>query len=360
MKSTKLRAFLFLLVLFLSGCGLSLNQPAVGPDGTIAVFLDETGAYDFLPEGAVLTLLHDGSITQIERVNPANPAGVVDWSLDGDELLFVETEVSEWGEPNAWNLSLTDAQADSEPLTFLSSTEPILDAAFTAEGNVTYLLFDEERSGKLMLHDRIENTDTCLLGDVLSYRPAASKLSLTVIQLDENEGLPKARVSTYVPNTGEMETIASFFLTRQMEETLFVLPACFLWDMDSSGTCLALALYDQLLVEPDVDIDAPSLYLVDAIEETGKRIALLAVMPAFSPDGSLLAYIGSENEENPVVYLYNRETEQKDKVPNSDGAVTLFWIDQRTLGLTFETDVEVYQLMKILLDTGEVLPLTGS
>lgn len=355
----KLLAFLLLLVLFLSGCGLSLNQPAVGPDGTIAVFLDETGTYDFLPENGILTLLHDGSITQIEKVNPANPAGVLDWSLDGEQLLFVETEVGEWGEPNAWNLSLTDAQADSEPLTFLSSTEPILDAAFTAEGNVTYLVFDDEGSGALMLLDRAEDTQTCLLRNVLSYQPAVSKLSLTVIQLDESEGFPKACVSTYVPATGEMEPIASFLLTVQMEEILAAL-GCFLWDMDSSGTCLALALYDQLLIDPEVEVDAPSLYLVDTIEETGRRIALLAVMPAFSPDGSLLAYVSVEHEQDSAVYLYNRETEQKDKVPNSDGAVTLFWIDQRTLGLTFETDVEAYQLVKILLDTGEVLPLTGS
>lgn len=360
MMSVKLHAVLLLLVLFLSGCGLSLNQPVMGPDGTIAVFLDETGTYDFLLEGGILTLLSDDSTTQIDRADPAIPASALDWSLDGAELLFGETELGgEWGAPSAWNLCVTEPWADSEPLTLLSSVELITNAAFTAEGNVTYLVFDEEGSGALMLLDRAEDTQTCLLRNVLSYQPAVSKLSLTVIQLDESEGFPKARVSTYVPATGEMEPIASFLLTMQMEEILATL-GCFLWDMDSSGTCLALALYDQLLIDPEVEVDAPSLYLVDTIEETGRRIALLAVMPAFSPDDSLLAYVSVEDEQDSAVYLYNRETEEKKKVPNSDGAVAFFWIDEGTLGVTFETDDETYQLMKILLDTGELLPLAGS
>jgi len=358
--SMKLRAFLLLLVLFLSGCGLSLNQPVVGPDGTIAVFLNEAGAYDFLLEGGILTLQRNDGITQIEKANPTTPASVLDWSLDGDELLFGETELDEeWGAPNAWNLYVTHPWADSEPLTLLSSMELIADAAFTAEGNVTYLVFDEEGAGTLMLLNRAENTHTRLLDNVLSYQPAVSKLSLTVVQLDESEGFPKASVSSFVPATGEMEAIASFFLTTQMEEMIALL-GCFLWDIDSSGTYLALALYDQLLIEHEVEVDAPSLYLIDTIEETGRRIALLAVMPAFSADGSLLAYIGLEDEEDSVVYLYNRETEEKDKVPNSDGAVAFFWIDEGTLGVTFEADDDTYQLMKILLNTGEVLPLTGS
>lgn len=50
----KLRLGLLFLAPFLVSCGIPYNIPTVGPDGTIALFLDEAGTYDFYPAGKIL------------------------------------------------------------------------------------------------------------------------------------------------------------------------------------------------------------------------------------------------------------------------------------------------------------------
>ncbi|MCK4600192.1 PD40 domain-containing protein [Candidatus Bipolaricaulota bacterium] len=351
----KLRILLLLALVFLAGCGFPFNQPAVGPGGTIAFFLDETGAYDFLPTVGNLVLLRDGALISLEGVTVAGESGALAWSADGEELLFIETEPGEWGMPDVWNLRLTGVQTDSEAVTLLRSEEPILTPAFTPEGNITYLRLDEEGYGHLVLYDRSEEVSYPLLSDVLSYRPASGS-NLTVIQVTNEGSLRLAHVSTYELTTGEMEEIASFFLGMEMEETFLLLPGSFLWDLDPSGQHLALALYDQVLIAPEVEVDGPSLYLLDTVEETGERIAAMGVIPSFSPDGSLLAYIGSENEEDQAAYLYDWQTGKTTRIRGSDSISTLFWIDQETLGLILEVE-EGYRLMKVLLGTGELTPL---
>jgi len=351
----KLRIFLLLALVFLAGCGFPFNQPAVGPGGTIAFFLDETGVYDLLPEGGTLVLLNEGGLTRLERATAIGICGAIAWSRDGEELLFIEAEPGEWGVPVAWKLRLANVQTDSETVTLFTSEEPIIAPAFTPEGNITYLGLDEEGYGHLVLYDRSEEVRYPLLSDVLSYRPASGS-NLTVIQATDEGSLRLAHVLTYEPNSGEMNEIASFYLSQEMGETLSLLPALFLWDVDSSGQHLALALYDQVLIAPEVGVDGPSLYLLDTVEETGERIAAMGVAPNFSPDGSLLAYIGSENEEEQAVYLYDRQTDEITRIRGSDSISTLFWIDQETLGLILEVE-EGYRLMKVLLGTGELTPL---
>jgi len=351
----KLRILLLLALVFLAGCGFPFNQPAVGPDGAIAFFLDETGAYDLLPTVGNLVLLRDGALISLEGVTVAGESGALAWSADGEELLFIETEAGEWGMPDVWNLRLTGVQTDSEAVTLLRSEMPIIAPAFTPEGNITYLRFDEEGYGHLVLYDRSEEVSYPLLSDVLSYRPASGS-NLTVIQATDEGSLRLAHVLTYEPNSGEMNEIASFYLSQEMGETLSLLPALFLWDVDSSGQHLALALYDQVLIAPEVGVDGPSLYLLDTVEETGERIAAMGVAPNFSPDGSLLAYIGSENEEEQAVYLYDRQTDEITRIRGSDSISTLFWIDQETLGLILEYE-EGYNLLSYDLSTREFSPL---
>jgi len=351
----KLRTFLLLALVFLAGCGFPFNQPAVGPGGTIAFFLDETGAYDLLPEGGTLVLLDKGGLTRLEGVTTSGDCGTIAWSRDGEELLFIETEAGEWGMPDVWNLRLTGVQTDSEAVTLLRSEEPILTPAFTPEGNITYLRLDEEGYGHLVLYDRSEEVRYPLLSDVLSYRPASGS-NLTVIQATDEGSLRLAHVLTYELTTGEMEEIASFFLGMEMEETFLLLPGSFLWDLDPSGRWLALTLYDQALIAPEIEPDGPSLYLLDTVEETGERIAAMGVAPSFSPDGSLLAYIGSENEEDQAAYLYDRQTDEITRIRGSDAISTLFWIDQETLGLILEYD-EGYNLLSYHLPTETFSPL---
>jgi len=346
---------LVLLALFVGGCGSSFNQPAVGPNGTIALFLDETGRYDFFPENAILTLLRDDG-TRIEGVTAAGPSGVVAWSADGEELLFIETELGEWGEPVVWQLWLTGTQTGLGAKPILRSKEPIVDASFTTEGDVVYLRMTEEGYGRLMRYHRTEGVHIPLLENVLSYRPRGDGGSLAVMTADTEGDLRRAYVSDYRIETGEMEQVASFFLSMQTEENLLILPASFLWDVDTDGRWLALALYDQVLISPAIELDVPSLYLIDAAAHTGERLAVMGVIPAFAPDGAYLAYIGSEDGINTAVYLHDLATGETRILQGSAGVTTLFWIDEGTLGMTFETD-DGYRLMKTTLSTGESLPL---
>lgn len=355
----KKRTLLLLSLVFLTGCSFAFNQPIVGPNGTIAFFLDNEGAYSLLPEGeGKLTLLREGRVERLEGVTSTGHSGVLDWSVDGKELIFIETETGEWGMPIAFNLCITGVQTDSHPATLFHLEDLILAPTFTPEGDITYLRFgDDDEAPQLFLYDRKENVHTQLLADVLSYRPIHPGSKLIVIQVTTEEELRLARVSTYEPTTGTVEEVASFFLTKEMEETFFLLPASFLWNLAPSGRYLALVLYNQVLITPKVEEGEPSLYLIDREDGTGKLIADMGLIPAFSPDGSLLAYIGSNDGQTPSIYLYHLETGERTRLEGTTGVSTIFWIDEETLGFTIEGDEGIYQLMKVLLDTEEVTPL---
>jgi Tol biopolymer transport system component len=342
----KKRTLLLLSLVFLTGCSFVFNQPIVGPNGTIAFFLDNEGAYSLLPEGeGKLTLLREGRVVRLEGVISTGDSGVLDWSVDGKELIFIETETGEWGSmPIAFNLCITGVQTDSHPVTLFHLEDLILAPAFTPEGEITYLQFgDDDEAPQLFLYDREENVHTQLLADVLSYRPIRPGSKLIVIQASAEGEVRLARVSTYDPTTGTVEEVASFFLAKEMEETFF----------------LPLVLYDQVLITPTVEAEdrAPSLYLIDRADETGKLIADMGLIPAFSPDGSLLAYIGSNDGQTPFIYLYHLETGERHYLDGTTGVSTIFWIDEETLGFTIEADEGTYQLMKVSLDTEEVTPL---
>jgi Tol biopolymer transport system component len=355
----KKRILLLLSLVFLTGCSFVFNQPIVGPDGTIAFFLDDEGAYSLLPEEeGELTLLHEGRVVRLEGVTSTGESGVLDWSVDGKELIFIEPETGEWGMPIAYSLCITGVQTDSHPVTLFRLEDLILAPTFTTEGEITYLRFgDDDEAPRLFLYDRQDNTHTQLLADVLSYRPIRPGSKLIVIQVTIEGEVRLARVSTYEPTTGTMEEVASFFLTKEMEETFFLLPVSFLWDLDPSERYLALVLYNQVLITPKVEEGEPSLYLIEREDETGKLIADMGLIPAFSPDGSLLAYIGSNDGQTPFVYLYSLETGERHYLEGTTGVSTIFWIDEETLGFTIEGDEGIYHLMKVFLDTEEVTPL---
>jgi len=354
----KTRLFLLAtLLLGLAGCGLPFNRPAVGPDGTIALFLDETGAYNLLPFEATLALFRNDTLTRLEGVTTIGDTGALAWSPDGKKLVYLETESGSWGEPISWTLWLTGVEATFLPETLLYSEEAILDPAFTPEGDITYLRVDEEGTGRLMRYDREQKIHTVLLENVLSYRPTTSGSTFTVIRGTDEGNLRLARVETYDPGTGKTVEIASFLLSGEMEETLLLFPAFLLWDVDPSGQRLALALYDQVLIVPEIEAEGPSIYLIDMEGESGERLTSRGVAPAFSPDGMHLAYIGSVEEDKNIAYLTNLEAWTTTLIPESDGASTLFWIDQETLGLALETEDETYRLMTYRLSTGELVPL---
>jgi len=352
----KSRTLLLSLLVLLTGCGLPFNRPAVGPDGTIALFVDEEGKYDLLPSGVTLALVEDGALTRLEGVSAAGDTGALAWSRDGRELAYVETESGSWGLPISWTLWLTGTDADYRPVELLRSEEAIIDPAFTSEGDVTYLRVDEESTGHLMCYTRATATHSELLDGVLSYRPGRGSTLTLILGADEGR-LRTAHVATYDPASGATEEIASFFLGGEMEETLLLFPAPFLWDIDSTGRWLALALFDPVLIVPEIETDGPSLYLIDVEQETAERLTTEGVAPAFSPDGALLAYIGPVAEDTNLAFLHDPQTGDTHRIDGSDGAAALFWIDRGTLGLALESEDGTYRLAACDLATGELGPV---
>ncbi len=355
----KFKILLIGLVLFLGGCIFPFNRPAVGPEGTIALFVNQEGKYDFFAQSGTLALVRDGRISLLENATIETGGGSIAWSPEGDELIYLEMEPSELGLPETWKLQLVKPQTSSEKVTLLTSPEPILNPAFTPEGDITYLRgSEEEEIIHLFVYDRAKDAHLPMLEDVLSYRYSSSKATLAVIRTKGKEDLQLATVSTYNPDNEEITELAKFYLSKEMQETFLMLPAFFLWDIDTSGKWIALTLYDRILIEPEVTGGEPSLYLINTEEETGEQIAAIGAMPVFSPDGNFLVYIGSAKEEKDqqITCIYNLQTGQQEQIEGSLGTSGLFWIDKQSLGIIFETD-EGYRIAKYLLDTDQWEPL---
>ena len=142
---------------------------------------------------------------------------------------------------------------------------------------------------------------------------------------------------------------------------LFLLPPSFLWDVTPADKLVAISIYDQSLITPQMDDsdDQPTLYLIDRNEESAHKVAGSGVVPAFSPDGSVLSYIAATGEaaDVPVIYRYDVENHESRLLDGTIGALTLFWIDNETLGFTLESGDDTYKLMQVSLTTGKITPL---
>jgi hypothetical protein len=369
-------ALLIILLLALAGCGIPFNIPDIGPDGTIAFFVDESGNYDFMPEGGTLTLLKGDELLQIPEVKAEGGCGAISWSRDGTEIVYVDTETGEWGMPSKWLVQVVEVQNPSEVTTIADSDIPVINPAFTPDGDITYLQVDDDGIGHLIMYDRAEAVANSLLENVLSYRPARSDSRLWVIRKTVEGSLAMGHLEQYDPELGDSNEIASFYLGVDQEETLLLFPAAFLWDVSPDGKNIALTLFDQALITPETEDAPPSLYLINTDEESASRIAGLGLAPAFSPDGSQIAYIGSEDveEEEQAAFLYNPLTWEKTKIPATADTFSIFWIDSTHLGMVMEKlapevsgegDEEMeeaetyYCIISYDIVTGEVTTLIG-
>jgi len=361
----KTRYLLMLVVvgLLLSGCGFIFNQPLVGPDGAIALFIGDDGAYMMLPEGDChLALLRDGEVVHRTNVASNGDSGVLDWSADGSKILFIETEQDELGQPIAWNVLISGVQSDSQSVRLFRSENIILAPQFTSEGSITYLdLKDDKDLPQLMVYDPLQEEYAVLKGDVISYRRLGWDGMLITISQTAEGSLKLAHISSYDTTTDATEEIGSFFLSQGMEEMLFLLPAAFLWDVSPDGRYFAMCIYDQALISPQMEDNSeePALYLIDRDEDSAYMVSDRGLIPAFSMDGSLLSYIGATGENNdiPVVILYDLETHEEQILDGTIGAATQFWIDNKTLGFAIEIGTDTYKLMKVTLPTGGITQL---
>jgi hypothetical protein len=353
----KRRVLLLLLPLFLTGCLFSINHPLVGPDGTVALFLNEDGRFALFPETGTLHLLRDGELVAVPGVSISEPSGVLDWCPDGTEILFVQVGTGEGSEQTVWTLFRVAATPDAVPVAVLESGEPIRDAAFTLDGRIAVLRYGEEDAGVLELLDPGTGALESVFDDVLGFRLDRARASLVVLHLIDEGPIAIGRVARWRLGVDDPETLAVLALGEEMLDTYHRVTDVLLWDVDPSGRWIALALYDPALIDPPVVDEFPALYLVDTDEGDAGQIAATALAPSFSPDGSRLAYIALDDGEDGYAVVYDLELLQSEPVSGGAGAATCFWIGPDELGLAFESGDDTHRLVTVRLDTGEVTVL---
>ncbi len=336
------------------------NQPLVRSDGTIGFFIGNDGTYSILPEvDCHLALIEDSRISHLDNVASSGDSGVLDWSIDGNEILFIEAEKNEFGQPVSSVIYSSRLQTDSHPVALFSTQDSVLSCSFTGEGDITYLSLDDDSdTPQLKLYSKAEQRHSLLRENVISYRRLSWDGTLAIISHTQEGSLKLGHLASYNLLTEEEYEVASFFLTESMEENLFILPASFLWDITPDLKYAAISLYERALISPYVDNaeEQPAIYLIKQEENCAYRVAGHGILPSFSPDGSLLSYLGpkSVEDETPVIYLYDLEMQHTSVLENSIGALTFFWIDSGTLGFTVEKEEDTYIIMKVSLPSGEV------
>lgn len=295
------------------------------------------------------------------------------WAPTGDELVYIEEKTDDEATLISSTLYLTDIQSESSPASLIacevqSEGLPLLcQPAFTPEGDITYLRLesvDELPVGHLVHYDRTADVHETLFENVLSYLPATGNRLLTVIQAAEQNGFDIARVFTYNPASGKEEEFASFVLTEDMLGFFYLFPPAFLWDVSPSGEWLALSLPNPSLLTPEGLTEDFSVYLIEREENDGLRLTHNGLSPAFSPDGTYLAYIGPDEDEESTAILYNLETAAHEILPGTEDTNLLFWISPTTLGLAVEPEtadwltlIGVHRLLVYNLETESLTPL---
>jgi hypothetical protein len=117
-----------------------------------------------------------------------------------------------------------------------------------------------------------------------------------------------------------------------------------------------MAVFEQVMVDPLIEEESPTLYLVDTQMGRVERLAEVGFLPSFSPDGRRLAYVTSDEGDVGYAAIYDLETFETVRAPGSLGASTCFWADEGKLGLVFELE-DGYRVAVADLTSGEVVEL---
>ncbi len=352
----KKRALLLTIPLFLTGCLFSTNYPLVGPDGTAAVFLSEAGEYSLYLEQGTIHLLRDGELVPLPLTAVSGPGGVLDWTPDGQEFLYVQYEMNEWLEPLSSTLYRVAAEPDAEPVVVYTSEISIRDAEFRADGRIAVLEHGDDTAGTLSILDPETGELEEVSDAVLGFRQDASRETLYLLAVDESSVVPIGIVGPWEPENDSSEPLAVFVLSGGMLDGFYILDDEFFWDLDPLGESMAISLYDNVMVAPIVDEEVPSLFFVKNGERVTK-IAEIGYMPTFSPDGRYLAYMGTNDGQTGQAKVYEPRTFETYPIPGSQGASTCFWMGEGRLGLTFELDDDVYRLAAFDFSLGRIVEL---
>jgi len=346
------------LLLALAGCFLTINHPAVGPDGSLALFLLDDGGYSLFPEGGVLHRLIDGEWIPIPAATLNGMGGVLDLSPDGTEYLYADTDVDSDDPfaPPVSRLYRVRADADAEPMLLHQSEGLIARAAWTVDGIVLLSIVDEAHGILERVHP-LTGEAVRLRDGVISFH--ALEDSLIVIGAEPVGDLIIGRIGRWDPETDETTEFISFLLNESTYESFLLLPHRFFWDVSADGRWIALALHEGAVLDPPVAVEIPALYLVDRVAESSQRLAAVGLIPAFSPDGKHLAYLTSEDNETAYVMVRELDTEYAVRVPDTEGVQSLLWLGPDWLGVTYELDEDRASLVAIDVQTEERTYLLG-
>ena len=225
---------ILVLVLPLSGCLFTINHPVIGPDGTMAVFLDEAGAYALSVESGVLHLFRDGAWVSIHAATVSEAGGVLDVSPDGSEFLYIDIESIDLFGPMTSTLYRVKADPEAIPEVLFETDNSIAKAVWTDEG-IYLLLSGDEDLGVLELLDPETGELTWLHGGLLSFSIPSETGKIDLMGVDQDGDLIAGFVERWDRLTNRRPEQAIFILSEATIEAFLILPHDLLFDVSPDG-----------------------------------------------------------------------------------------------------------------------------
>ncbi len=326
-------------LLALSGCLLGPNMVLEGPDGLMALVLEDDGAYEMLPEGGALWLLEaDGTPKRmLLSLGEEKDARAVDWTREGDALLVLLSDVGEFGFPEMWRL--IHLPLDGEPVELLVSEDPIMSARFGDGGEVLFTLAEDEGVSLIGLDPEL-GEERLLAEDVLAFHRWDGGLYVLgtdgVLRQEDGEELP----------------LQTQCLGEDCDFGMSLWPSLYL-DVSPDGRYVAIVLEQEpRLLLPEAEGE-PALYLVDLETSMVTYLATPGLCPSFASDGSALAFISEPPDGPEQVYIYDLTLGYTSALEETEHAAWVRWEESGLVVALHEAFA--YELRRWADDTWTVL-----
>lgn len=346
--------------LMLTGCLFTVNHPVVLPDGSLAVFLGEDGGYMLFPEEATLHISLGAEWLAVPSATLASGGGLLDRSPDGSELLYADVDMADPFGPIVTTLFRVKAEPGARADVLWETEQSLVRAVWMEDDRILLLLSGDEDIGTLVSLSPEEGTFEIVQRDVLSFVADRESGRIDALRIDQDGDLVAGFVERSSPDVFGGRDQAVFHLSEQTLELYLLLPHKLLWDVSADGRWIALSLFDPTIIEPEMDQEVPTLYLIDTEADEVTRLPGEALAPAFSPDGRWLAYLTSNDGETSLARIRDLEVMGARDVAGGRGATSIVWLGIDRLGLVFEDDEDRASLIEVNVRTGERHVLLGS